>query len=500
MIWLKSQTQACTAFFAGLLMTFAFAPWGLWIIGVLALATLSWLWLTPNRQRPVRDGFCFGLGYFGGGLHWVYISLYHYGNAPLAFALATNALLIALLALYPALVGWLLKHLTRPNTYLRTLAIPFFWLSLEWVRSYAFTGFPWLSIGYSQTQAPLSGLAPLGGVWLVGLALMLISALLGLSVARRSLAIATNAILLMLILSALQNLRFHRTIGEPLSVALVQANIPQTTKFDPRHMAKNFAKHLALSENRPEQIIIWPETAITYFEETIRDTLLADLHQDFLKRRQTLISGIPTGYSERDEYYNAAIALGVGQGQYRKHHLLPFGEYLPQRAFFERFRNMVDIPLGDFSRGAARQEPLMGHGVPAGVSICFEAAFGRHIRQALPEAKYLVNLSNDGWFKGSIAYDQHLQMNQMRALEVQRDIARATNTGLTAIISAEGKIVAQLPRDEEGVLSGYVKQRFGSTPYVRYGEKIFLGLLALWGFGLLLMFGYQKRHKPFYAP
>lgn len=478
--------HALLSFGAGAMMTLAFAPYRLWLLGILSLSALSFLWLNPNRQRPVSDGFWFGLGYFGFGLHWVYISMYEYGGAPLAFALAANALLIGLLALYPMLLGWLLKRFTRPNTFVRALSIPWLWVGLEYGRAYAFTGFPWLSIGYTQTNAPLQSLAQIGGVWLVGLALMSISALLALAWVRRSLVITTNTVIMALVLSALQELKYTHPVGEPLSIALVQANIPQTTKFDPEHMARHFNQHLYLSENRYEKIIVWSETAITYFEEHIRDTLLRDLDRDFKARGQTLITGIPTGNLAREEYYNAAIVLGEGNGQYRKHHLLPFGEYVPQRALLERFRNVVDIPLGDFSRGAEKQRPLFGQGVAVGLSICFEAAFGRHIRQALPEARYLINLSNDGWFKGSIAYDQHVQMNQMRALEVGRDLARATNTGLTVIINAKGQIVAELTPDVAGVLSGEVQPRIGMTPYARLGNRVIEALLLLWGLLLLL--------------
>lgn len=477
--------------FAGSALSFAFAPFNLWWLGLISLILLNYQWL--NSDRPAFLGYLFGLGLFGAGVHWVYISLHDFGGAHLLFAIGANILLVAFLALFPCLVGYLLGQFTSKNSLMRALTVPLLWLISELIRAYILSGFPFLSIGYTQLDAILDGLAPLGGVWLVGWALMLISALLALSFRTRQVHAGIAGLLLGLICWACKHLHFTAPFGAPLSVALLQGNIDQVTKFDPNKMSQNLQIYLEMMKKRSESVVIMPETAMGFFEDNLRDNLLLLLDDELYARQQALLTGIPTGNLEAGVYYNSVIALGVGHGRYHKHHLLPFGEYVPFRAVFQRFHDYVNIPLSDFSRGKIKQNPLITHGIAVGVSICYEGAFGRDVRQALPEARYLVNVSNDGWFRGSIAYDQHLQMNQMRALETGREMARATNTGLTAFINAKGQIVQVLPRDVQGVLSGSIQPRIGATPYVLWGNQIIFIVLSAYLLILLGIFYRQKR-------
>lgn len=481
------------ALLCGALLPLAFAPFDAWYVGVASLVALCFLWL--SAARPGWIGFCYGLGYFGAGLHWVYISLHSFGSAPLVFAILANILLILILACFPAAVGMVLRRLSCPGTVLRALLIPFLWMLAELGRSYVLGGFPWLSVGYSQFAAPLEGLAPLSGVFGVGLVLMLVASLLALTVYRRTLLPGVMALLLVFISLPTRHFSFTTPIGYPFTVALVQGNIPQLTKFDPGQMHAHIGHYIDLSVRRNESVIVWPETAIAFMEEDVQHSVLQRLHDLLASRGQTLVSGIPTGNLAEGIYYNSVITLGKGHGRYDKHHLLPFGEYLPLRSVFAVFEDYVDIPLSDFSRGAAMQMPINTNGIPAGVSICFEATFGRVVRQALPYAQYLINVSNDGWFEDSIAADQHLQMNQMRALELGREMARATNNGITVFLDDKGRIKQRLPRFERDVLSGQVQPYVGLTPYARYGEKVFfiaLGVYALF----LLLFGWATRHVP----
>lgn len=466
------------AIVSGALLPLAFAPFNFWYAGLASLAVLAWLWL--QSRRPGLIGFCFGLGYFGCGLHWVYISMAAFGGAPLLFAVLANVVLVLVLALFPALTGLVLHMASRPGSWLRVLLIPLVWMLAEYVRSFVLGGFPWLSIGYSQLAAPLEGLAPLGGVFVIGLVLMLVAALAGKALHDRSLPPLVAAVLLLLICLPARQLSFTTPVGQPFSVALVQGNIAQITKFDAGLMHSHLGHYIDLSVRRSESVIIWPETAVAFMEEDVRESTLEPLDRLFKQRGQTLVTGIPAGDYAAGVYYNGVIALGKGQGRYYKHHLLPFGEYLPLRSVFAIFRDYVDIPMADFSRGDAQQAPLMTQQVPAGVSICFEAAFGRDIRRALPAAQYLINVSNDGWFEDSIAADQHLQMNQMRALEMGREMARATNNGITVFLDDKGRIKKMLPRFVRGVLSGYIQPRVGLTPYAEYGDRIFLILLSLY--------------------
>ena len=274
--------------------------------------------------------------------------------------------------------------------------------------------------------------------------------------------------------------------GAPFSVALIQGNIEQSTKFDPALMERHLQDYIALALAREEAVIILPETAFTFMEEQMtRD--LAQLDAYFKERGQTLVSGIPAGDLKKQLFYNAIITLGDGSGRYYKHHLLPFGEYVPLRSWLSIFEKYVEIPYSNFERGEAKQPPLTTGKYRAGASICYEAAFGRDMRQALPEADYLINISNDAWFKDSIAADQHLQMNQMRSRELGREMARATNDGITVLLDARGRIKARIPRFVREVLVGEIQPYQGITPYARLGNALIFALLALYAAALVAM-------------
>ena len=471
---------------AGVLLTFAFAPFPLGWAALVPLTALCYLWQQPTRQRPLLYGWLFALGFFASGLYWVYISLYYYGSAPLPFAILANVLLVLFMSLYGLAAGWLLRRLSAPGGWRRVLLIPLLWVAAELLRAYVLTGFPWLSVGYTALHTPLDGLAPLGGVFVLSLLLMLIASLLARACLSRSWRVAAAAVALYAAASATGLFSFIAPVGTPFSVALVQGNIEQSTKFAPGMMERHLQDYIALAIDREESVVVLPETAFTFMEEQLRADL-DQLDRYFKERRQTLVTGIPAGDLSKDIFYNAVLALGDGKGHYYKHHLLPFGEYIPLRNWLSVFEKYVDIPYSNFARGEAVQPPLFTGQYRAGVSICYEAAFGRDIRHALPQADYLINVSNDAWFKDSIAADQHLQMNQMRSREMGREMARATNDGYTVLLDATGRIKARLPRFERAVLSGEVQPYAGLTPYARLGNTIIFTLLALYAAALFLM-------------
>ena len=470
---------------AGLLLTFSFAPFSLGWAALLPLTVLCWLWQRPAQQRPLLYGWLFALGFFASGLYWVYISLYYYGNAPLPFAILANVLLVLFMSLYGLAVGWLLRRCSAPDGWRRVLLIPPAWVAAELLRAYVLTGFPWLAVGYSALHTPLDGIAPLGGVFVLSLLLMFIASLLARAWLTRSWRVAAAAVALYAAASASSLFSFVAPTGAPFSVALVQGNVEQSTKFAPGMMERHLQDYIATAIDREESVVVLPETAFTFMEEQLR-TDLDQLDRYFKARGQTLVTGIPAGDLAKDIFFNAVVALGDGQGHYYKHHLLPFGEYIPLRDWLSIFEKYVDIPYSNFSRGDAVQTPLFTGKHRAGVSICFEAAFGRDVRHALPTADYLINVSNDAWFKDSIAADQHLQMNQMRCREMGREMARATNAGYTVLLDATGRVKARLPRFERGVLSGEVQPYAGLTPYARFGNAIVFSLLALCAVVLLL--------------
>ncbi len=482
------------AILAGALLTLSFAPFHFYPLAIMSPALLLWLWQGQTPRRAAYLGGLFGLGWFGSGIYWINISLHQYGHAPLTFALLATFVVVLIMALYPAVVGYVLARWTQPGLLQCLLLAPALWTLLEWVRSWLFTGFPWLSLGYSQTDSPLAGMAPYLGVFGVSWAVMLSAGLLLclLRGERRGPCVA-GVLGLWLGIWGLGQIDWVQAQGEPLRVSLVQGNISQDQKWQPEVMDKTLAHYVELSLEATENsdVIIWPETAIPGFYQDM-EAFVAALQTEAERSHTDYLSGIPSGSWENGVFYNSVISLGRSQGFYHKRRLLPFGEYLPLRGLLMFFRDFVQIPMADFNRGAVEQPLLQVGGHPVGVSICFEAAFGSEIRLALPAARFLVNVSNDAWFGESLAPHQHLQIARMRALETGRYMARATNTGVSAIIDQQGKITTQSDLFVSQVLTGTVQPFSGITPYVRVGDWAIVGFS-----GFLLVFGwiFNRRQK-----
>jgi len=475
---LRPARAVLAAFLLGAAAVPGFAPAGLALLPVLGAAGLMWLWqgeAAPRRAAAL--GLAFGLGLFLTGVSWVYVSLHDYGAMPAPPAALATLLFCAFLALYPALVGYAQARLAGPAAARQLLLIPALWVLAEWLRAWVFTGFPWLTFGYSQTATPLRGYAPLAGVfglsWLVWLCAALLLALA--RPQRRAAALAALALILGLGY-ALDRAEWTRPQGAPVTVSLLQGNIAQDLKWDETRYADTVQLYQRMIERSAARLTILPETAIPRFLDQIDPALVAALQSSARRHGGDLIIGLPL----RDgpgRYYNSVISLGVSPGQrYDKIHLVPFGEFIPPG--FDWVLAVLKIPLADFSRGSSTQQPLALAGQKIAADICYEDAFGAEIIRFLPEATLLVNASNIAWFGDSLAPRQHLQISQLRALETGRMMLRATNTGMTAIIDHHGRVVAELPAFTRGTLEGSAQGRSGATPYVRWGDAPML-LLAL---------------------
>ncbi len=362
----------------------------------------------------------------------------------------------------------------------------------EWVRGWVLTGFPWLSLGYSQVPAsPLAGYAPVLGVYGVSFVMALIAALLAWSFTpQRRPALRVWALTAALALGVggqlLRGVVWTMPIGEPTSVALLQGNIAQDMKWQPDKTRATLDSYARMAAAAPAQLIVLPETALPLFEAELPDAYRARLAAIGQKNGGDILAGLPTGSLDR-AYYNSVISLGSAASQrYHKIHLVPFGEYIPLKSVWGWVITVLHIPLSDFARGAIDQRPLAIGGQQVAVNICYEDAFGEEIIRQLPAATVLVNVSNLAWFGDSFAPWQHAQMSQMRALETGRMVLRATNTGLTAIIDPQGRLLASLPPFTSGSLSGSIQGYAGSTPYVRWGNAAVLALWGLLAAGLLL--------------
>jgi apolipoprotein N-acyltransferase len=479
--------SAVLAFMLGGLAALSFAPVGWFLLVFLSLAGLVHLVDQALPRRAFALGWMYGLGLFAVGVSWVYISLSVYGGMPSWLAAFAVFLFCAFLALFPAIATWAAVRYARPGAWRLLLVFPLMWTAAEWVRGWIFTGFPWLAAGYAQVpDGPLAGYAPLVGVygvsWLSALVAGLLVWLLGRLWLPGKWLLPFAALLLLLGAGeGLKRIDWTRPLGKPVTVALVQGNVPQEMKWRPERTAQTLADYANHIRAARAQLIVLPETAFPMFYDNLRHSYLAELRELAIARGADILAGVPSGDIEGD-YYNSVVSIGAAPAQfYHKHHLVAFGEFVPPG--FGWIVRVLKIPLSDFARGGKDQAPFRVAGQQVAVNICYEDVFGEEIIRALPEATLLANVTNDAWFGESFAGWQHAQMSQMRALEAGRTMLRATNTGVTAIIDHKGRVVSALPEFATATLHGEAQGFQGMTPYARWGNApvvlLILGLLAL---------------------
>ncbi len=473
---------AAVALLAGAATVGAFAPFGAYPLALLGFAALAHLWIeAPRPAAAFHTGLWFGLGLFGCGVSWVYVSLHRFGAMPAPLAAIATLAFCAILSLYPALAGWLQARVKAPDAIRAVFVIPASWTLLEWLRGWLLTGFPWLSAGYSGVDTPLAGLAPLGGVYAMSLATLVCAGLLWCVVRGRARWI--SAAVFTAVLAAgwgLRQIEWTTNFGTPFRAALLQGDIPQDLKFDPRRYANTLETYTRLAERSDAKLIVLPETALPRFLDSIDPDYLRRLGDAARRNGGDLLLGVPTRAAP-GEYYNSVLSLGSSPPQiYNKVHLVPFGEFVPPG--FGWIVHILSIPLADFSRGAPHQPPLAVAGQRVALDICYEDAYGAAIARALPAATLLVNVSNVAWFGDSLAPAQHLEIARLRALETGRMMLTATNTGVTAAVARDGHVIARLPEFVVGRLEIEAQGYAGATPYSRTGDwpalAVALALLA----------------------
>ena len=460
----------------------AFAPLGFFPLALLTFGLLAHFWIGATPRQAFWSGYAFGLGLFGAGVSWVYVSLHTFGAMPLPLAALATFLFCAFLALFPAVAGWLQARIPAQAAVRACLLIPAAWTLIEWLRSWIFTGFPWLSVGYASVGWPLQGYAPLLGVF--GLSFMTVS--LGgmawlLFQRQRLLVFATTFIAIIVAGQALRHVHWTEPAGEPVSAALLQGNIEQDLKFRPERYAAILATYVRLAEGARAKLIVFPETSIPRFLDRIEPEFLEQLASVARRNGGDLLLGVP--YRSRSgEYFNSVISLGSSPPQaYHKSHLVPFGEFIPPG--FGWVLGVLQVPLSDFSRGGHDQAPIAAAGQRVAVNVCYEDAFGDEIARRVREATILVNVSNVAWFGDSLAPAQHLQIARLRAVETGRMHLAATNTGITAAIDRDGRVLARLPQYTEGRLEVSAQGYAGATPYASYADwpVVIVSLLVLAG-------------------
>lgn len=493
--------HGAVALVAGGLLPLAFAPFEWSALAIVLLAVYLMLLGSRRGRGAFLTGYLFGLGYFGVGVNWVHISIHEFGGTPLAVAILIAALLVAFLALFPALAAWLTVRLAPVPDWRRwLLAAPAAWVLAEWLRSWLFTGFPWVLVGYSQLGMPLDGYAPVSGVYGVGLLLMMTAGALVAGIltrrGRQRFGLLTLVMAVWLGGALLQRAEWTEASGEPLNVSLIQGNIPQDRKWQKSWQIATLERYLGLTREEwqaPDwdvDLVIWPETAIPAFHHQVEQGFLQQLREENQRARTELVVGIPVLDRQQWKYYNAVMRVGGEEDFYFKRHLVPFGEYLPLREWLGTLLQVMPLPVADFSAGGDDQPLLEVYGHPVGVSVCYEVVFGAEVIDTLPQAELLINVSNDAWFGDSLAPHQHLQMARMRALETGRYMLRATNSGITAVTDHHGELLSRGPQFEVTVVRATAQPRQGVTPYVRWGNAP--ALVAVF---ILLLLGYAWRPR-----
>jgi apolipoprotein N-acyltransferase len=468
----------------GLALAAAFAPLGFAVLSVACPALLLLLWqgVTP-REAAWRGGLFTG-GTFLAGTYWLYHSVHEIGHAPLPVAIVLMLGLVAIMGIYSAALGWLVaRYAPRAGIARWILVFPAGWILVEWLRGWLMSGFPWLSLGYAHLDTPLRGLAPLLGVYGVGLAAVIsaggvVTLLLGSRVAR-IVALATVAV----IWGAgawLATIEWTEPRDTTLSVALVQGAVPQTIKWEPGQRERTERLYLGLS--RPHfgaDLVVWPEASIPALAASLGE-FLAGVRTEAAAGGSALIMGLIRNDPATDAYYNAMVAWnpeqpGIEQW-YAKRRLVPFGEFFPVPAAVRAWLKLMSLPYSDFEPGSDLQTPLAVAGERLAPTICYEDAYGTDQRRIVRDSTLLVNVSNDAWFGDSTAPHQHLDISRMRAIEAGRPTLRATNDGITALIAHDGRVLDTLPQFQPGVLTGRVTPRTGLTPYLRLGNAPVLSL------------------------
>lgn len=481
---------------SGLALAAAFAPADLAVLSIACPALLILLWQdTAPREAAWRGGLFTG-GTFLAGTYWLYHSVHEIGHAPLPVAILLMLGLVAIMSAYSAALGWLVARYTpRAGPARWMLLVPAGWMLVEWLRGWLLSGFPWLSLGYAHLDSPLRGYAPLLGVYGVGLAAAVsagavITLFLG---NRASRVVAMSALVLIWGAGAgLVRVEWTEPRDSQLSVALVQGAVPQTMKWEAGQRERTERLYLGLS--RPHfgvDLVVWPEASIPALAADLGD-FLATVRTEASAAGTALIMGLLRNDPETDAYYNAMVAWnpeqpGIEQW-YAKRRLVPFGEFFPVPAAVRSWLKLMSLPYSDFERGSDRQNALAVAGERLAPTICYEDAYGTDQRRIVRDSTILVNVSNDAWFGDSTAPHQHLDISRMRAIEAARATLRATNDGITALIGHDGRVLAELPQFQPGVLTGSVTPRIGLTPYLRLGNLPVLAL-ALAGIAAGVLIG-----------
>lgn len=461
---------------------------------------LAMLLRDKSPRQAAWLSWIYGLGLFGTGVSWVYVSIHVHGPAPVWLAVFLTALFVMGIALFTAFQGWIFAQTSRHSGLtdgLRYLLLfSAIWVLGEWFRTWFLSGFPWLFLGHSMLKTPMAGFAPIGGVYLVSFCTLLAASGLT-TLAEQFFTAAKNRARVVFVVigllaligvgQALRSVDWTQAEDTLLSVGLVQPDIAQEDKWSADQQLPQIRKILALHHQLSDQdVVIWPETALPLFLSQA-GPLLQKLDQEAKASNQSVLLGILTAEREetppdapsRYRIYNSFLATGNAEGLYHKQRLVPFGEYVPFASALRGLIQFFDLPMSDMASGEGGQALLRAGNYHFMPFICYEIVYPDLVAEHAGASDFLVTVSNDTWFGDSAGPLQHLQMAQMRALENQKPLLRGTNNGVTAIINYQGEITDRLPQFEAGVLRATFAPRTGSTPFSQTGSWPIIMLLLL---------------------
>jgi apolipoprotein N-acyltransferase len=426
----------------------------------------------------------FGVGTYAEGTWWLYISIHGFGQAPVWLTVILMIAMVALMALWQGVLGYLVARWLPADGPWRWFAgLPAAWLLIEWWRGWFITGFPWLSLGYAHSDTLLRHWAPVAGVYGISLLCLLqAGALLALWRGGRGARLAAAAVFVLAWAGArvLAPVQWTHPVGAPVPVAIVQGAIPQNEKWIAGNQQSIRTRYHDLNEQTGgARLVVWPESAIPELANDIVP-YLSDIQAGTVARGADLLMGVVRVADNGEDYYNSIMSLGGQLAFYDKRHLVPFAEYFPVPGFVRSWLRLMSLPYADFTAGSPGQLPMFAAGLRVAPTICYEDAFGGAQRGLARDADLLVNVTNDAWFGHSPARYQHLQIGRLRALEAQRYLVRAANDGVSALVGPDGQVLASAPEYEPAVLHGTVQPRRGLSPYVATGDLpvLLLGLLA----------------------
>lgn len=484
---------------AGALIPLSLAPFNFWYLAPACIAVFLFALQDGNPKDLLLRSWCFGIGMFGSGVSWVYVSIHEYGFAPVPLAISLTAIFVIGLGWVFALPFWLYGKTFQTQRLSALIAFPALWILGEWLRSWLLTGFPWLYLGYAHVNTPLAGWIPLSGVYGVSWIVVFSGASLFLALRQQIFYPLCITVLLFAGGYGLQQAQWTQLDKtEPVNVGIVQPNFSLHDKWNPEKRQAIRQTLVTLSEPLWQaDIILWPEAALNeLYHEAL--PFLQSLDNTGKHNATTLITGILTYDIDRSTaanpvIYNSVVALGNGNGLYHKVRLVPFGEYVPMERWLRGLIRFFDLPTSHMSPGTESQRLLEAGNYQVSPFICYEIVYPDLVAHNSRNTDFLITISNDSWFGDSLGPQQHLQMAQVRALETGRYVIRGTNDGISAIIDPQGKFQQISTRFAQQTLSGEIYPADGNTPFMLTGSLplmlLMISVLGIYSYCL-------KRRQP----